>query len=121
MNRLSVRLRLPRQPTSTERAARDRHEPRLSRGQRVKARSCLCRDMLEGGEDMTRQGRLAEYKRRYWEAMNASRSRRDFLLSDIMSDMEREFGISMFRDRAEKEVASDVLRFYRLVSDSRLL
>ena len=52
MNRLSVRLRLPRQPTSTERAARDRHEPRLSRGQRVKARSCLCRDMLEGGEDM---------------------------------------------------------------------
>lgn len=62
---------------------------------------------------------LAKYKRRYKEAMNASRYRRDFLLADIMSDMEREFGISVWRDRAEKEVDSEVLRFYRLVSDSR--
>jgi hypothetical protein len=69
---------------------------------------------------MTRQGRLAEYKRRYWEAMNASRSRRDFLLADIMTDMEREFGISViFFDRAKKEVDAEVLRLYRLVSDSR--
>lgn len=63
--------------------------------------------------------RLAEYKRRYWEAMNVSRSRRDFLLADIMTDMEREFGISIWRDRAEKEVAPDVLRLYRLISESR--
>lgn len=63
--------------------------------------------------------RLADYKRRYWEAMNASRSRRDFLLSDIMTDMEREFCIPFLRDRAEKEVAPDVLRLYRLISDSR--
>lgn len=63
--------------------------------------------------------RLAEYKKRYVEAMKATRSRRDFLLADIMTDMEREFGISVWRERAEKEVAPDVLRFYRLVSDSR--
>lgn len=65
-------------------------------------------------------GRLAEYKRRYWEAMNASRSRRDFLLADIMTDMEREFRIPVISmSRAEKEVDAEVLRLYRLVSDSR--
>ncbi|MCL6588180.1 MAG: hypothetical protein K6T72_17095 [Anoxybacillus sp.] len=63
--------------------------------------------------------KLAEYKKRYAEAMNASRSRRDFLLADIMTDMEREFRIPFLRDRAEKEVAPDVLRLYRLISDSR--
>jgi hypothetical protein len=63
--------------------------------------------------------RLAEYKRRYRDAMDTPRSRRGFLLAEIMTDMEREFGISIWRDRAEKEVAPDVLRFYQLVSDSR--
>lgn len=63
--------------------------------------------------------KLAEYKKRYGEAMNAPRSRRGFLLAEIMTDMEREFRIPMLRDRAEKEVDSEVLRFYRLVSDSR--
>ena len=64
--------------------------------------------------------KLTEYKRRYWEAMNASRSRRDFLLVDIMTDMEREFRIPVFSmSRAEKEVHPEVLRLYRLVSDSR--
>ena len=63
--------------------------------------------------------RLAEYKRRYWEAMNAPRSRRGFLLAEIMTDMEREFCIPMLRDRAEKEIAPDVLRLYRLISGSR--
>lgn len=64
--------------------------------------------------------RLAEYKRRYWEAMNASRSRRDFLLADIMTDMEREFRIPVISmSRAKKEVHPEVLRLYRLVSDSR--
>lgn len=63
--------------------------------------------------------RLAEYKKRYWDAMNASKSRRDFLLSQLMTDMEIEFRIPMLRDRAEKEVAPDVLRLYRLISDSR--
>jgi hypothetical protein len=62
---------------------------------------------------------LEEYKQRYQEAMSASRSRRDFLLSDIMTDMEREFQIPMLRQLAEKEVDQEVLRFYRLVSDSR--
>lgn len=65
------------------------------------------------------EGRLAEYKRRYNDAMNVSRSRRDFLLAEIMTDMEIEFRIPMLRDRAEKEVAPDVLRLYRLISDSR--
>lgn len=65
------------------------------------------------------QGRLAEYKRRYNDAMNASRSRRDFLLAEIMTDMEIEFRIPMLRDRAEKEVDAEVLRLYRLISDSR--
>lgn len=74
------------------------------------------RDTLEGGEDMER---LAEYKRRYWEAMNASRSRRGFLLAEIMTDMEREFRIPFLRSVAEREISPDVLRFYRLVSDSR--
>ncbi|OPW98385.1 hypothetical protein [Geobacillus sp. LEMMY01] len=63
--------------------------------------------------------RLAEYKRRYRDAMDAPRSRRGFLLADIMTDMEREFRIPFLRDRAEKEVDAEVLRFYRLVSDSR--
>lgn len=63
--------------------------------------------------------RLAEYKKRYWDAMNASKSRRDFLLSQLMTDMEREFRIPMLRDRAEKEVDTEVLRLYRLISDSR--
>ncbi|KIQ93067.1 hypothetical protein LH47_02888 [Anoxybacillus thermarum] len=63
--------------------------------------------------------RLAEYKRRYWEAMNASRSRRDFLLSDIMTDMEREFRIPFLRSVAEREVDAEVLRLYRLISGSR--
>lgn len=63
--------------------------------------------------------RLAEYKERYGEAMKATRSRRDFLLSDIMMDMEREFRIPFLRDRAVKEVDAEVLRLYRLVSDSR--
>lgn len=63
--------------------------------------------------------RLAEYKRRYWEAMNASRSRRDFLLSEIMTDMEIEFKIPFLRSVADREVAPEVLRLYRLVSDSR--
>ncbi|WP_043968819.1 hypothetical protein [Anoxybacillus thermarum] len=63
--------------------------------------------------------RLAEYKRRYWEAMNASRSRRDFLLSDIMMDMEREFRIPFLRSVAEREVDAEVLRLYRLISGSR--
>ena len=75
-----------------------------------------CRDTLEGGEDMER---LAEYKRRYWEAMNASRSRRDFLLAEIMTDMEIEFKIPFLRCFAEREVDDQVLAFYRLVSDSR--
>ena len=66
-----------------------------------------------------KEDKLAKYKRRYWEAMNAPRSQRDFLLADIMTDMEREFRIPMLRDRAEKEVAPDVLRLYRLISDSR--
>jgi len=65
------------------------------------------------------QGRLAEYKCRYNDAMNASRSRRDFLLAEIMTDMEREFRIPFLRDRAEKEVDAEVLRLYRLISDSR--
>ncbi|KFZ41623.1 hypothetical protein CS060_13850 [Anoxybacillus flavithermus] len=72
--------------------------------------------MLEGGEDMDR---LAGYKRRYRDAMNAPRSRRDFLLSEIMTDMEREFRIPLLRERAEKEVDAEILCFYRLVSDSR--
>ena len=63
--------------------------------------------------------RLAEYKKRYWDAMNASKSRRDFLLSQLMTDMEREFRIPMLRDRAEKEVDPEVLRLYRLISDGR--
>lgn len=66
-----------------------------------------------------KEDKLAKYKRRYWESMNAPRSRRDFLLADIMTDMEREFRIPMLRDRAEKEIAPDVLRLYRLISDSR--
>ncbi|WP_297987400.1 hypothetical protein [uncultured Anoxybacillus sp.] len=65
--------------------------------------------------------KLAEYKKRYGEAMSAPRSRRGFLLAEIMTDMEREFRIPMLRDRAEKEIAPEVLRFYRLVSDSRLI
>ena len=63
--------------------------------------------------------RLAEYKKRYVEAMNASGSRRDFLLAEIMTDLEREFNISFMRRIAEREVDSQVLAFYRLVSDSR--
>ncbi|MGG2973690.1 hypothetical protein, partial [Geobacillus stearothermophilus] len=66
-----------------------------------------------------RQEKLAEYKQRYRDAMGAPRSRRDFLLADIMTDMEREFRIPLLRDRAEKEIAPDVLRLYRLISDSR--
>lgn len=63
--------------------------------------------------------RLAEYKRRYNDAMKATRSRRDFLLADIMTDMEREFRIPFVRRVAEREVDAQVLAFYRLVSDSR--
>jgi len=62
---------------------------------------------------------LFEYKKRYDEAMNASRSRRDFLLVEIMTDMEREFRIPFLRSVADREVDPGVLRFYRLVSDSR--
>lgn len=63
--------------------------------------------------------KLAEYKKRYGEAMNAPRSRRGFLLAEIMTDMEREFCIPMLRSVADREVAPEVLRLYRLVSDSR--
>lgn len=63
--------------------------------------------------------RLVEYRKRYTEAMQASPYRRDFVLVDIMADMEREFGISGLSDRAEKEVDHEVLQFYRMVSDSR--
>lgn len=63
--------------------------------------------------------KLAKYKRRYNDAMKASRSRRDFLLAEIMTDMEIEFKISFLRCVAEREVDEQVLRFYRLVSDSR--
>ncbi|WP_461202945.1 hypothetical protein [Anoxybacillus sp. TBDG-1] len=51
--------------------------------------------------------------------MNASRSRRDFLLAEIMTDMEIEFKIPFLRSVADREVAPDVLRLYRLISDSR--
>lgn len=63
--------------------------------------------------------KLAEYKGRYDDAMKASRSRRDFLLVEIMTDMEREFRIPFLRSVADREVAPEVLRLYRLVSDSR--
>lgn len=62
---------------------------------------------------------LFEYKKRYEQAMRAKRHERDFLLSELMTDMEREFRIPFLRSVAEKEVSPDVLRFYRLVSDSR--
>lgn len=71
---------------------------------------------MEGDEDM---GKLAECKRRYLEAMNASRSRRDFLLTELMTDMERDFCIPFLRSVAEREVDAEVLRLYRLISDSR--
>jgi len=63
--------------------------------------------------------RLAEYKRRYNDAMKASGSRRDVLLAEIMTDMEIEFKIPFLRCVAEREVDAQVLAFYRLVSDSR--
>lgn len=62
---------------------------------------------------------LFEYKKRYDEAMKASRSRRDFLLTEMMTDMEREFRIPFLRSVADREVDAEVLRLYRLVSDSR--
>ena len=62
---------------------------------------------------------LFEYKKRYDEAMKASRSRRDFLLVEIMTDMERDFRIPFLRSVAEREVDAEVLRFYHLVSYSR--
>jgi len=83
-------------------------------GPGVKARAWL--DMLEGGEDMDE---LAKYKRRYNDAMKASGSRRDFLLAEIMTDMEIEFHIPPMRRVAEREIDAQVLAFYRLVSDSR--
>ena len=64
-------------------------------------------------------GKLAEYKKRYDEAMKASRSRRDFLLVEIMTDMERDFRIPFLRSVAEREVDAEVLRLYHLVSYSR--
>ena len=63
--------------------------------------------------------RLVEYRKRYADAMKASTYRRDFILVDIMADMEREFEISALSDRAGKEVDHEVLQFYRMVSDSR--
>jgi len=63
--------------------------------------------------------KLAKYKRRYRDAMNAAGSRRDFLLAEIMTDMEREFHIPVMRRIAEREVDAQVLAFYRFVSDSR--
>jgi hypothetical protein len=63
--------------------------------------------------------KLTEYKKRYGEAMNAPRSRRGFLLAEIMTDMEREFRIPFLRSVADREVAPEVLRLYRLISDSR--
>lgn len=71
---------------------------------------------VKGGEDMDK---LAEYKKRYGEAMKASRSRRDFLLAEIMTDMERDFCIPFLRSVADREVDAEVLRLYRLISDSR--
>lgn len=63
--------------------------------------------------------RLAYYKRRYERVMKAKRYVRDFLLAEIMTDMEREFRIPPLRSVADREVDAEVLRFYRLVSDSR--
>lgn len=63
--------------------------------------------------------RLAYYKQRYERAMKAKRYVRDFLLTEIMTDMEREFRIPFLRSVADREVAPEVLRLYRLVSGSR--
>ena len=63
--------------------------------------------------------KLAEYKKRYRKAMKATPSKRDFLLAEIMTDMEREFRIPTLRLVAEREVAPEVLRLYCLVSYSR--
>ena len=63
--------------------------------------------------------RLADYKQRYERAMKAKRHERDFLLSELMTDMEREFRIPFLRSVADREVDPQVLSFYRLVSDSR--
>ena len=63
--------------------------------------------------------RLEEYSKRYTDAMKESPYRRDFILVDIMTDMEREFEISALSERAAEEVDHEVLQFYRMVSDSR--
>lgn len=63
--------------------------------------------------------RLAYYKQRYERAMKAKCYVRDFLLTEIMTDMEREFRIPFLRSVADREVDPQVLRLYRLVSDSR--
>lgn len=63
--------------------------------------------------------RLAYYKQRYERAMRAKCYVRDFLLAEIMTDMERDFRIPPLRSVADREVAPEVLRLYRLVSDSR--
>lgn len=63
--------------------------------------------------------KLVGYKKRYADAMQASTYRRDFMLVDIMADMEREFGISALKERAAEEVENEILQFYRMVSDSR--
>lgn len=63
--------------------------------------------------------RLADYKQRYERAMKAKCYVRDFLLAEIMTDMEREFRIPFLRSVAEREVATEVLRLYRLISASR--
>lgn len=63
--------------------------------------------------------RLAYYKQRYERAMRAKCYVRDFLLAEIMTDMEREFRIPFLRSVADREVDAEVLRLYRLVSDSR--
>lgn len=62
---------------------------------------------------------LKEYKRRYWQAMNAPKSRRDYLLAEIMTDMEIEYRIPLLEKRALETTNQEVLRLYREISESR--
>lgn len=61
---------------------------------------------------------LNEYKRRYLRAMNATKSMRDYLLAEIMTDMEIEYRIPLLEKHA-LESKNQVLRLYREISESR--
>lgn len=71
----------------------------------------------EGGKNM--QERLQEYWQDYQEVMDKPRRRRDYMLADLMTDMEREFRIPMLASQAFNSQFPDVIRLYRTISQAR--